>query len=944
MTLSPDQTVDCNAIPAPATVTATDNCDTDVPVSYTETSNTVVDGCGQIVREWTATDACGNNVTETQTITVTDTEAPVLIGVPADQTVDCNAIPAPATVTATDNCDTDVPVSYTETSNTVVDGCGQIVREWTATDACVNEVTGAQTILVVFPTRRSSDLVPGNQTVDCNAIPAPPTVTATDNCDTAVPVSYSQISNTVVDGCGVIVREWTATDACGNVVTGTQTITVVDTTPPVLAGVPGNQTVDCNAIPAPATVTATDNCDTDVPVSYTETSNTVVDGCGVIVREWTATDACGNVVTETQTITVTDTEAPVLVGVPADQTVDCNAIPVPVTVTATDNCDTDVPVNYSETSNTVVDGCGVIVREWTATDACGNVVTETQTITVTDTEAPVLIGVPADQTVDCNTIPAPATVTATDNCDTDVPVSYTETSNTVVDGCGQIVREWTATDACGNIVTETQTITVTDTEAPVLIGVPADQTVDCNAIPAPATVTATDNCDTDVPVSYTETSNTVVDGCGQIVREWTATDACGNVITETQTITVTDTEPPALVGVPADQTVDCNAIPAPATVTATDNCDTDVPVSYTETSNTVVDGCGVIVREWTATDVCGNIVTETQTITVTDTEDPVLVGVPADQTVDCNAIPAPATVTATDNCDTDVPVSYTENSNTVVDGCGVIVREWTATDDCGNVVTETQTITVTDTEPPVLVGVPADQTVDCNAIPAPATVTATDNCDTDVPVSYTETSNTVVDGCGVIVREWTATDACGNVVTEVQTITVTDTEAPVLIGVPADQTVDCNAIPAPATVTATDNCDTDVPVSYTETSNTVVDGCGQIVREWTATDACGNVITETQTITVTDTEAPVLIGVPADQTVDCNTIPAPATVTATDNCDTDVPVSYTETSNTVVDGCGVIVREWTATDACGNIVTETQTITVTDTEPPVLVGVPADQT
>ncbi|MGO8019849.1 hypothetical protein AB9E19_33415, partial [Rhizobium leguminosarum] len=98
----------------------------------------------------------------------------------------------------------------------------------------------------------------------------------------------------------------------------------------------------------------------------------------------------------------------------------------------------------------------------------------------------------------------------------------------------------TATDACGNDVTFTQTITVTDNIDPVLVGIPAaTATVDCGAIPAVPTVTATDNCDTAVPVIFTETSNTVVDGCGTIVRTWTATDACGNDVTFTQTITVT---------------------------------------------------------------------------------------------------------------------------------------------------------------------------------------------------------------------------------------------------------------------------------------------------------------------------------------------------------------------------------------------------------------------
>ena len=50
--------------------------------------------------------------------------------------------------------------------------------------------------------------------------------------------------------------------------------------------------------------------------------------------------------------------------------------------------------------------------------------------------------------------------------------------------------------------------------------------------------------------------------------------------------------------------------------------------------------------------------------------------------------------------------------------------------------------------PPVLTGVPADATVQCDNIPAATTVTATDNCDPTVPVNLYREHHTVVDGCG----------------------------------------------------------------------------------------------------------------------------------------------------------------------------------------------------
>ena len=124
-------------------------------------------------------------------------------------------------------------------------------------------------------------------------------------------------------------------------------------------------------------------------------------------------------------------------------------------------------------------------------------------------------------------------------------------------------------------------------------------------------------------------------------------------------------------------------------------------------------------RTWTATDNCGNSVSQTQVITVQDTTDPVLEGVPANVTVECDAIPAPSTAPfGDDNCDDDVEVTFEEVR---IDGnCAdnyTLERTWTVTDNCGNSTSGTQTITVQDTTDPVLAGVPANETVECDAVP-----------------------------------------------------------------------------------------------------------------------------------------------------------------------------------------------------------------------------------
>ena len=155
---------------------------------------------------------------------------------------------------------------------------------------------------------------------------------------------------------------------------------------------------------------------------------------------------------------------------------------------------------------------------------------------------------------------------------------------------------------------------------------------------------------------------------------------------------------------------------------------------------------------------------------------------------------------ATDNCDSDVTISYVD---TIVEGIGnssVTTRVWTATDDAGNSTTYTQIITVVDTTAPVFTTSPADVTVECDASSEPSatgTAVASDNCDTDVSITYTDSTIASTGNNSVITRVWTATDDNGNSSTYTQTINVVDTTAPVFTNLPESVTVECDADTSP---------------------------------------------------------------------------------------------------------------------------------------------------
>ncbi|MBF2710072.1 beta strand repeat-containing protein, partial [Flavobacterium soyangense] len=433
-----------------------------------------------------------------------------------------------------------------------------------------------------------------------------------------------------------------------------------------------------------------------------------------------------------------------------------------------------------------------------------------------------------------------------------------------------ITRTWTATDANANVSSYVQIITVTDTQAPTFTLSPASLTIACSASSLPATTngpaTATDNCATPA-IAY---SDVLVNGIGNnktITRTWTATDANANVSSYVQTITVSDTQAPTFTLSPASLTIACSASSLPAATngpaTATDNCATPT-IGYSDVISAVSGNNKTITRTWTATDANANVSSYVQTITVTDTQVPTFTLSPASLTIACSASSLPATTngpaTATDNCDTPT-IGYSDVISAISGNNKTITRTWTATDANANVSSYVQTITVTDTQAPTFTLSPASLTIACSASSLPAATngpaTATDNCATPT-IGYSDVISAISGNNKTITRTWTATDANANVSSYVQTITVTDTQAPTFTLSPASLTIACSASSLPAATngpaTATDNCATPT-IGY---SDVVVIGTGNnsvITRTWTATDADANVSSYVQTITVNATTA-----------------------------------------------------------------------------------------
>ena len=497
---------------------------------------------------------------------------------------------------------------------------------------------------------------------------------------------------------------------------------------------------------------------------------------------------------------------------------------LPGGVTIADACSPDASLVVTH-SDAVTGNCPIVItRTYTVTDECGNYTDIIQTINIDDTQSPVVTGSLDTTTIEgCDAAAAPAAATevseleglpggvsVTDGCTPDAALTVTHT-DAVAGICPTIItRTYTITDECGNTVNTVHIINVADTQPPVVSGSLSATTVEgCNAGAAPAAVNSvagleglaggiaiTDICtpDANLTVGYSDIQNS---SCPIVItRTYTVTDVCGNTTNIVHIINVDDTTAPTFT-VPADITIFKDAAcvyDASLSITGdmtdqADNCDAAPDASFTDivTNGTCI-GEQIVTRIWRLVDNCGNTATHNQIITVRDNIPPSFT-VPADITIYKDAACAfnsAAAITGdvtdeSDNCDTTLEATYIDSvADGVCTGEQIITRTWSLTDDCGNLTTHIQIITVSDNTAPSFTA-PADTYVcrnsDCSYVITPLitgdVVDENDNCSTGLIATYTDDISGAADcdKAGIVLRRWSLADACGNsAADQIQTI------------------------------------------------------------------------------------------------------------------------------------------------------------------------------
>lgn len=745
-----------------------------------------------------------------------------------------------------------------------------------------------------------------------------------------------------------IVRTYQATDDAGNTTTCTQTITVHDTTPPVVTLL-GEEvvTIECHGSFDDPGATAVDNCVGDLTASIIVSGSVNANVPGPYTLTYTVTDPAGNVGTATRTVNVVDTTAPTLtLSGASSMTVECHSAFTDPGATASDACAGNLTAAIAVTGSVDVNTPDSYTLTYTVEDPAGLVATATRTVNVVDTTAPnvTLIG-NAVMTVECHTSFTDPGATANDICAGTLSVVTTGAVN--VNTPGSYTLTYTATDPSGNAASATRTVNVVDTTPPVIVLVGANPLVlEIGSTYTEPGATASDLCAGDLTASLVINAsavNTAVAGSYSVTYD--VTDPAGNPAAQvTRTVIVQDTGVPVLTLLGDNpQVIECSSAYMELGATAHDAADGDL------TDQIIIDAIAVdtstpgdYLVTYRVSDSAGNSVQATRTVTVVDTTSPVVTLLGNDaMTVECHGSFTDPGATANDACagELTVSVSGTVNVNTP----GSYVLTYTATDPANNLGTATRTVTVVDTTPPVvtLVG-DAVITVECHGTFSDPGATAADVCSGDLTAAIVGTGSVDADAPGEYVLTYTATDAAGNSASAIRTVKVRDTTAPVvaLLG-DAAMTVECHGTFNDPGATADDVCAGQLTVTVSGTVD--VNTPGSYTLTYAATDPAGNAGSATRTVTVQDTTPPLV------------TCPAPSQVIAGVNCQVALPDlrattvvsdSCSATTETIISQqpepgtaltLGTHTVTLTATDAAGNTATCTTTVTVVDETAPEIV-------
>ncbi len=945
---------------------------------------------GTTVVTYTATDSCGNTTQCSFEVTVNDDEAPQIDCPPAIEVTCIDLVPDAYTNynefinaggTASDNNGIDEAsftlVSQTSDNNTCPE---TITRTYRISDIDGNDSQCTQQIIVNDTVNPSiSGDIAGTTIEGCTIadVTAPVDNVAalealglniSDNCTDDTNLTVTSADNNSGSCPIVITRTYTITDACDNSATYQQTINIAPAN--ITFTAPQGDTSSAAEFDDPDSNVAQANLDNDFatwldnqnttinnsvaggcsPVVTNDYNNQTLDFCssGSIIVNWSITDLCQTINNISATYSYTQPDN-INFTDPSNKEVDTCTFDNDDINVAQNNLDTDianwvdeqtniinntitggspsVSHNFTNQSIDICDG-GNIVITWTIDDICENI--ERQATYILNPPADVTFTAPQGDTSNAAEFDDPDSNVAQANLDTDFatwldnqntiinnsvaggcsPVVTNDYNNQTLDFCssGSIIVNWTITDLCQTINNISATYSYTQPNG-INFTDPSGKEVDTCTFDNDDVNIAQNNLDTDIANWVDEQTNIInntitggspsvshnftnqsIDLCegGNIVITWTIDDICENI--ERQATYILN--PPADVTFTAPEdynTLSCEYIDQEAVNLAFSNwiteqtnnfniangCSPIITNNSTSLSPPVLCDGGSTTVEWDISDICFSTKVYAS-FNLAGTSN-INYDLPSGKNTDACGFTATNLETAQNDLNTDLvewvtdqtdlitssieggcqPVITNNYSNQIIDFCesGEITVTWSVNDTCTTIDNITATYKFTAATVPEfnLNSLPQDSQVECDAIPEVEEIKASNSCG-EIEVNFTETrTDGNCSGNFSLERLWTAIDVCGRVISHRQTITVSDTKAPVpTTDFETELDVSCTDIPEVPELIFEDNCSTDIFKSFKETSTYQEDVYEdyQIVRTWVVADDCDNQATYTQTLNV----------------------------------------------------------------------------------------------
>jgi len=871
---------------------------------------------GETIVTWTAEDAVGNISTDIQKVTVVDTTSPELFP-PEDIILEATSFDQNSIYLGEPIVIDNGEILSVSNDSPLFFGLGNTTVTWIASDTAGNIVTRQQIVSLIDTTAPEI------------AAPANVSFEATSQESNLIDLGIATVSDiqqiTITNDSpeffqlGETIVTWSATDESGNTNISFQTVSVIDTTPPVLI-VPDDITIEATGLEGNSVELGEVTIEDNTSIASITNNAPATFPFGTTVVTWTAADMYDNIAVSEQIISVIDTTPPKITA-PNDITIEAvdleQNFAVLGNVKASDIIDVESITNDAPDSFPI----GMSTITWTAVDTSGNISTDTQTVSVVDTTPP--------------TISAPSNVVAEAISSSGMTISIGDILTDDITGIASITNDapelfnlgdtiitWSVTDTHGNTAIAEQLVTVIDTTPPIL-SPPDDIVIEAQNPTSNVIEIGMADAQDIVGVELIENDAPDSFSLGDTLVNWYVHDAAGNVATSTQKISVVDTTPPII------------SSPADIEMEATSELENIVPLGDAIVSDLI--GINLVTNDapdyfpvgetlvtWTVTDHSGLSSSATQIVNIVDTTAPTIHEtdvITVEATSMTNNVVDFGIITANDA----VGITSIENDAPDFFPFGLTTVTWTVSDKTGNISTTTQEIHVIDTSLPSL-SVPKDIVLEAihpenNSVEL-GTALASDL------VSVDSITNNAPDlfPIGETLVQWTATDSSGNSVNVTQMVTLVDTTPPSVASL--------NEVIFEATSKNQNKVSLEIPESEDTISQVIITNdapdtfsVGETIVTWTVTDEAGNSASTEQLVRLIDTTPPELI-VPDDVLVNAHAMESLVSIgqAVSEDFIDESPVISNDAP--LLFSLGETVVTWNTVDEFGNSQSSTQIINV----------------